>query len=74
MSNTLTMEVPAGTINPRTGHVDADDTALYRAIGSDQPDPPSTGGTEQTRVPFGWLRPPGGGPPEARRYIYGGDP
>jgi hypothetical protein len=29
MSNTLTMEVPAGTINPRTGHVDADDTALY---------------------------------------------
>jgi hypothetical protein len=29
MSNTLTMEVPAGTINPTTGHVDADDAALY---------------------------------------------
>jgi hypothetical protein len=56
------MEVLAGTINPHTGHVDADDAALYRAIGPDQPDPPSTGGTEQpTRVPFGWLRPPGGG-------------
>jgi hypothetical protein len=32
MSNTLTMEVPAGTINPVTGHVDADDAALFRAI------------------------------------------
>jgi hypothetical protein len=75
MSNTLTMEVPAGTINPHTGHVDNDDAALYRAIGPDQPDPPSTGGTEQTtHVPFRWLQPPGGGPPEARRYIYGGDP
>jgi hypothetical protein len=29
MSNTLMMEVPAGTINQTTGHVDADDTALY---------------------------------------------
>jgi hypothetical protein len=29
MSNTLTTEVPAGTINPHTGHVDADDAALY---------------------------------------------
>jgi hypothetical protein len=75
MSNTLTMEVPAGTINPHTGHVDNDDAALYRAIGPDQPDPPSMGGTEQTtHVPFRWLQPPGGGPPEARRYIYGGDP
>jgi hypothetical protein len=53
MSNTLTTEVPAGTINPRTGHVDNDDAALYRAIGPDQADPPSTGGTEQTHVPFG---------------------
>jgi hypothetical protein len=73
MSNTLTMEVPAGTINPVTGHVDADDAALFRAIGPDQPDPPSISGTERTtHVPFGWIRPQGGGMPEPRRYIYGG--
>jgi hypothetical protein len=75
MSNTLTMEAPAGTINPVTGHVDADDAALFRAIGPDQPDPPSISGTEgTTRVPFGWLRPQGGGMPGPRRYIYGGGP
>jgi hypothetical protein len=75
MSNTLTMEVPAGTINPITGHVDADDAALFRAIGPDQPDPPSISGTEgTTHVPFGWIRPQGGGMPEPRRYIYGGGP
>jgi hypothetical protein len=75
MSNTLTMEVPAGTINPVTGHVDADDAALFRAIGPDQPDPPSISGTEgTTHVPFGWIRPQGGGMPEPRRYIYGGGP
>jgi hypothetical protein len=73
MSNTLTMEVPAGTINPVTGHVDADDAALFRAIGPDQPDPPSVSGTERTtHVPFGWIRPQGGRMPEPRRYIYGG--
>jgi hypothetical protein len=75
MSNTLTMEVPAGTINPITGHVDADDAALFWAIGPDQPDPPSISGTERTtHVPFGWIRPQGGGMPEHRRYIYGGGP
>jgi hypothetical protein len=69
------MEAPAGTINPITGHVDADDTALYRAIGPDQPDPPSVGGTEvTTQILFGWIRPQGGGMPQARRYIYGGPP
>jgi hypothetical protein len=73
MSNTLTMEVPAGTINPVTGHVDADDAALFRAIGPDQPDPPSVSGTEHTtHIPFGWIRPQGGGMPDPRRYIYGG--
>jgi hypothetical protein len=73
MSNTLTMEVPAGTINPITGHVDADDTALFRAIGPDQPDPPSVSGTERTtHIPFRWIRPQGGGMPKPRRYIYGG--
>jgi hypothetical protein len=73
MSNTLTMEVPAGTINPVTGHVDADDAALFRAIGPDQPDPPSVSGTERTtHVPFGWIRPQGGRMPDPRRYIYGG--
>jgi hypothetical protein len=73
MSNTLTMEVPAGTINPVTGHVDADDAALFRAIGPDQPDPPSISGTERTtHIPFGWIRPQGGGMPDPRRYIYGG--
>jgi hypothetical protein len=73
MSNTLTMEVPAGTINPITGHVDADDAALFRAIGPDQPDPPSISGTEQTtHIPFGWIRPQGGRMPEPGRYIYGG--
>jgi hypothetical protein len=75
MSNTLTMEVPAGTINPNTGRVDADDAALYQAIGPDQPDPPSTGGTEvTTRVPFGWLQPQREVPSNPRRYIYGGPP
>jgi hypothetical protein len=29
MSNTLTMEVPAGTINPIMGHINEDDAALY---------------------------------------------
>jgi hypothetical protein len=73
MSNTLTMEVPAGTINPVTGHVDANEAALFRAIGPDQPDPPSVSGTERTtHIPFGWIRPQGGGMPEPRRYIYGG--
>jgi hypothetical protein len=72
MSNTLTVEVPAGTINPITGHVDADDAALFRAIGPDQPDPPSISGTDRTNIPFGWIRPQGGGMPEPRRYIYGG--
>jgi hypothetical protein len=73
MSNTLTMEVPAGTINPVTGHVDADDAALFRAIGPDQPDPPSVSGTDRTtHVPFGWIRPQVGRMPEPRRYIYGG--
>jgi hypothetical protein len=75
MSNTLTMEVPAGTINPVMGHVDADDAALFRAIGPDQPDPPSVSGTDHTtHVPFGWIRPQGGGMPGPRRYIYGGGP
>jgi hypothetical protein len=75
MSNTLTMEVPAGTINPTTGHVDADNAALYQAIGPDQPDLPSVGGTDRTtHIPFGWIRPQGGGMPETRRYIYGGPP
>jgi hypothetical protein len=67
------MEVPAGTINPVTGHVDADDAALFRAIGPDQPDPPSISGTERTtHIPFGWIRPQGGRMPDPRRYIYGG--
>jgi hypothetical protein len=69
MSNTLTMEVPVGTINPITGHVDADNAALYRAIGPDQPDPPSVSGTDRTtHVPFGWIRPQGGRMPKPRRY------
>jgi hypothetical protein len=65
MSNTLTVEVPAGTINPVTGHVDADNVALFQAIGPDQPDPPSTTGRRSNppRIPFGWVRPPMGGPP-----------
>jgi hypothetical protein len=75
MSRTLTTEVPAGTINPVTGHVNDDDAVLFRAIGPDQPDPPSVGGTDRTtHVPFGWIRPQGGGMPEPRRYIYGGPP
>jgi hypothetical protein len=73
MSNTLTMEAPAGTINPITGHVNDDDAALFRAIGPDQPDPPSVGGTDRTtHVPFGWIRPQAERMPEPRRYIYGG--
>jgi hypothetical protein len=62
MSRTLTTEVPAGTINPIMGHVNDDDAALFRAIGPDQPDPPSIGGTDRTtHVPFGWIRPQAGG-------------
>jgi hypothetical protein len=59
------MEVPAGTINQTTGHINEDDAALYRAIGPDQPDPPSTVGrrSDSPRIPFGWVRPPMGGPP-----------
>jgi hypothetical protein len=73
MSNTLTISAPAGTINQITGHVNDDDAALFRAIGPDQPDPPSVGGTDRTtQVPFGWIRPQGGGMPDPRRYIYGG--
>jgi hypothetical protein len=73
MSNTLTVEVPAGTINPVMGHVNDDDAALFRAIGPDQPDPPSVGGTDRTtHVPFGWIRPQSERMPEPRRYIYGG--
>jgi hypothetical protein len=73
MSNTLTINAPAGTINPITGHVNDDDAALFRAIGPDQPDPPSVGGTDHTtHVPFGWIRPQGERMPEPRRYIYGG--
>jgi hypothetical protein len=64
MSPTVTMEIPAGTINPITGHMEnADDLALHRAIGPDQPDPPSSAGcsrSEPPRIPFGWLC---GGPP-----------
>jgi hypothetical protein len=65
MSNTLTMPVPTGTINPITGHVNEDDVALFRAIGPDQADPPSSQGrrSEPPRIPFGWVRPPLGGPP-----------
>jgi hypothetical protein len=29
MSHTLTMPVPVGTIDPRTGHVNEDDVALF---------------------------------------------
>jgi hypothetical protein len=75
MSNTHTMEVPAGTINPIMGHINDDDTVLFRAIGPDQPDPPSVGGTDRTtHVPFGWIQPQAVGMPEPRRYIYGGPP
>jgi hypothetical protein len=65
MSCTITMPVPAGTINPITGHVNEDDAALFRAIGPDQADPPSMQGrrSKLPRIPFGWVRPPLGGPP-----------
>jgi hypothetical protein len=64
MSQTLTMPVPVGTIDPHTRHVNEDDVALYRAIGPDQADPPSTQGRRSNpQVPFGWVRPPMGGPP-----------
>jgi hypothetical protein len=65
MSHTITMPVPVGTIDPQTGHVNEDDVALYRAIGPDQADPPSTQGrtSEPPRIPFRWVRPPMGRPP-----------
>jgi hypothetical protein len=73
MSNTLT--IPTGTINPVTGHVNEDDATLFRAIGPNQPDPPSVGSTDRTtHIPFGWIRPQGGGAPAPRCYIYGGPP
>jgi hypothetical protein len=52
MSRTVTMEVPAGTINPITGHMEnTDDLALHRAIGPDQPDPPSSAGQSRSEPP-----------------------
>jgi hypothetical protein len=58
MSCTATMEIPAGTINPIMGHREnTDNLALHRAIGPDQPDPPSSAGcsrSEPPRIPFGW--------------------
>jgi hypothetical protein len=71
---TLTMQVPAGTINQQTGHVDVDDAALYWAIGPDQPDPPSTTGrgSNPPRILFGMVRPPIGGP--AGGFPGGGGP
>jgi hypothetical protein len=65
MSNTITMPVPVGTIDPRTGHINEDDVALYQAIGPDQADPPSTTGrkSDPPQIPFRWVRPPMGGPP-----------
>jgi hypothetical protein len=82
MSRTLTMPVPMGTINPNTGHVNEDDVALYRAIGPDQADPPSTQGrrSEPPQIPFGWVRPPvgggfpGGGGPPGGGFPGGGGP
>jgi hypothetical protein len=70
MSRTMTMEIPAGTINPHTGHMEMpmnpDDVALYRAIGPDQPYPPTNREQQASpRIPFGWPQGgqgPGGGP------------
>jgi hypothetical protein len=65
MSHTLTIPVPVGTIDPHTGHINEDDVTLYQAIGPDQADPPSTTGrrSDPPQIPFGWVRPPMGGPP-----------
>jgi hypothetical protein len=65
MSHTMTMEIPMGTINPVTGHMEdptnADDAALYRAIGPNCADPPPFARQQPSpTIPFGWLR---GGPP-----------
>jgi hypothetical protein len=70
MSRTMTMEPTAGTIDPHTGHMEMpmnpDDVVLYRAIGPDQPDPPTARERRASpRIPFGWPRGgqgPGGGP------------
>jgi hypothetical protein len=70
MSHTMTKEVPAGTINPHTGHMEMpmnpDDIALYRAIGPDQPDlPVGWDRRASPRILFGWPRGgqgPGRGP------------
>jgi hypothetical protein len=73
MSHTMTMEAPTGVINPITGHmeecINADDAALYRAIGPDQPDPlVFARRCTPPAIPFGWPRGgplaqwPGGGP------------
>jgi hypothetical protein len=70
MSRTMTMEPATGIINPHTGHMEMpmnpDDVALYRAIGPDQPDPPTARERRASpRIPFGWPRGgqgPGGGP------------
>jgi hypothetical protein len=74
---TATITEPTGTINPVTGHVDDDEAAIFRAIGPDQPDPPSITGRnsnqQQTYVPFGWLRPQVEDLP-GRRMPYQGPP
>jgi hypothetical protein len=80
----MTMEPLAGTINPHTGHMEMpmnpDNVALYRAIGPDQPDPPTNREQRQSpRIPFGWPRGgqgpggrPFGGPPGGGRGPPGG--
>jgi hypothetical protein len=80
----MTMETLAGTINPHTGHMEMpmnpDNFALYRAIGPDQPDPPTQQERRSSpRIPFGWPRGgqgpggrPFGGPPGGGRGLPGG--
>jgi uncharacterized membrane protein YgcG len=65
MSQTATIAIQAGTINPETGHVTTDDDiALYRAIGPDQADPPTSfhGRGSSNRRPHGGGFPGGGFP------------
>ncbi|KAH8977759.1 hypothetical protein EDB92DRAFT_1957470 [Lactarius akahatsu] len=62
-------------INPATGHrMTADDAAIFRAVGPDQPDPPPGRGGPPPRRPFGGAPgdfgggPPRGGPPDGNLF------
>ena len=83
---TRTQEIPGRTINPVTGHVPgadpADNLAIFRAFGPDQPDPPPGNGGGGSGGGGGGVPPPGPRgagheaplPPHVDNKLYGQSP